>query len=280
MIVRSPAKLNMRLKVIDQRPDGYHNLVSIMVPVHLFDVIELKTHRTPGIRLSCRGLHVPESPDNLVIRAARAFFSRTGLEDHLSIKLTKVIPVAAGLGGGSSNAACTLKALNELYSGPLTFHELEELAIELGADVPFFLQERPCIARGIGEILEPIQNWPEFWYVIVMPPFTVPTSWVYANLNLALTKDEYAYILQCLADNPFDIAGILENDLERVTAARFPVISLIKELLLDAGAKGALMSGSGPSVFGIFGSEDKAIAAEQHLVVKDIGKIFVARGLD
>jgi 4-diphosphocytidyl-2-C-methyl-D-erythritol kinase len=280
MRIQSPAKLNIRLKVTGRRPDGYHDIVSIMVPVDLFDYIELETGRTQGITLSCNGLSVPEDENNLVFRAAQAFFSRTGLKQSLSIRLTKNIPVAAGLGGGSSNAGCTLKALNEMCPNPLAFRDLEGMALNLGADVPFFLLSRPCIARGIGEVLTPIRKWPKLWYVIVMPPISVSTSWVYGNLKLKLTKDEYGFILQRLAENPFDIAGILENDLETVTASHFPVVNAIKESLVDAGAQGTLMSGSGPSVFGIFKSENHALSARRHLTSRNLGEVFAVEGVN
>lgn len=279
MKIKSPAKLNIRLKVTGRRPDGYHELVSIMVPVALFDLIELESNQTQGITISCQGFSVPENEDNLVYRAARTFFSRTGIKQGVSINLTKNIPVAAGLGGGSSNAANTLKALNEMWSNPLAFQDLEALAVSLGADVPFFLHNSPCIARGIGEILEHIEKWPRFWYVIVMPPISVSTAWVYGNLKLKLTADEYIFILRYLAKEMFQIAGILENDLETVTATHFPVINTIKEALVHTGAEGALMSGSGPSVFGIFKSKDLALSAKRHLASLNLGEVFAVTGL-
>jgi 4-diphosphocytidyl-2-C-methyl-D-erythritol kinase len=165
-----------------------------------------------------------------------------------------------------------------MYSNPLTFHDLEALAVSLGADVPFFLYDSPCIARGIGEILERIEKWPRFWYVIVTPPISVPTAWVYENLKLKLTTDEYIFILRHLAEGKFQIAGILENDLETVTATHFPVINTIKEALVESGAEGALMSGSGPSVFGIFDSENLALSAKRHLASLNIGEVFVVTG--
>ena len=275
----APAKLNIRLKVTGRRPDGYHELVSIMVPVSLFDHLEPEMTRQGRIRLTCQGLSVPDNEENLVYRAARAFFSRTGLGPGLSLRLTKNIPVAAGLGGGSSDAACTLKALNDIWSNPLTSEELTELAVSLGADIPFFLKNRPCIAKGIGEILEPIEKWPVFWYVIVTPPVKVSTAWVYANLKLKLTTGEYDSIIDYLKSEPFDVAEILENDLETVTASHFPVINIIKKALLDGGAKGALMTGSGPSVFGIFESKDQALSAKRRLISQNLGDIFVVEGI-
>lgn len=278
MEILSPAKLNIRLKVTGRRPDGYHELVSLMVPVRLYDHIELASGKTSGITLSCQGLPVPENEENLIVRAVQAFCSRTRRQQNFSIKLTKNIPVSAGLGGGSSNAACTLSALNIMASNPLSFQDLEKIALSLGADVPFFLHNRPCIARGIGEILEPVKNWPKFWYVIVKPPISVSTAWAYGNLKLELTTDEYSFILHYLATERLKLADILENDLETVTAKHFPVINAIKEALNSAGAEGALMSGSGPSVFGIFKSEDHALSAKRHLASQNLGEVFAVTG--
>ena len=275
----APAKLNIRLKVTGRRADGYHELVSIMVPVGLFDHIELELIRLRRIMLSCQDLSVPNNKENLVYRATSAFFSKAGTPRGISIKLTKNIPVSAGLGGGSSDAAFILKGLNEMWSNPLTPQELADLSVCLGADVPFFLLNRPCIARGIGEILEPIERWPKFWYIIVMPALEVSTAWVYGNLKLKLTKGEYQYIVTWLRKGRFEISRILENDLETITGFHFPIIASIKKLLLEEGAEGALMSGSGPSVFGIFKSKDKALIAKKNLLSKDLGEIFVVEGL-
>ena len=276
--ILAPAKLNIRLKVIGRRPNGYHELDTIMVPVNLFDRLELSPIPENHITLTCHGLSMPDDEENLVCRAAKAFMSLTGINQGLSISLTKNIPVAAGLGGGSSDAACTLKALNEMWALPLSPQDLQGIALGLGADVPFFLLSRPCRAKGIGEILEPIEKWPEFWYVIVSPRFHVSTSWVYRNLNLRLTTKEYVSILSTLDKTPFEVADILENDLEKVTAFRFPVIHIIKKHLKDAGAEGALMSGSGPSTFGIFEAKDQALLAKRHLTSMDLGDIFVVAG--
>jgi 4-diphosphocytidyl-2-C-methyl-D-erythritol kinase len=273
---KAPAKLNIRLKITGRRADGYHELVSIMVPVDLFDLLEFR--RIPGgnIVLSCKGIPLPDGEDNLVYRTARSFYARTGVREGVSIELVKKIPVAAGMGGGSSDAATTLMALNELWSRPLSESELHQLSIELGADVPFFLVGKPSLARGIGEILEPLETWPGCWFVIVRPPLAVSTSWVYGNLKLELTTNEYEYIKKALNHTPISISQILENDLERVTAARFPIIETIKKSLLRAGAQGALMTGSGPSVFGVFESADEARAGARHLIAQNFGEVFVA----
>jgi 4-diphosphocytidyl-2-C-methyl-D-erythritol kinase len=276
--IKAPAKINIRLKVIGKRPDGYHELVSIMAPVEIFDVLNLTASPGGGVGISCKGRDIPGDETNLAYRAARDFLSYAGISDRISISLLKNIPVAAGLGGGSSDAASVLLGLNAMYSTPLSEPELHRLALALGADVPFFIKGVPSLATGVGEILEPILNWPEAWYVIITPPLQVSTAWVYGNLKLELTSGEYDYIVKILKNDTFTISTLLENDLERVTTASFPIINTLKKLLVDAGAEGAIMSGSGPSVFGVFASREKAESAKDFLAPLEPGDIFVARG--
>ncbi len=276
--IKAPAKLNIRLKVTGLRPDGYHELVSIMVPVGLYDILELRVPFDRRIQITCEDTDVPSDKNNLIYRAAESFMYRTGLDEGASINLQKKIPVSAGLGGGSSDAAATLLALNRIYSNPLSDPDLHALAVKLGADVPFFLNCRPSLATGIGEILSPIPNWPELWYIVVVPPFKVSTSWAYQNLRLRLTTDEYIDIFEMLKKGNYSISNILENDLEKVTSASFPIINTLKKSLMDAGAEGAIMSGSGPSVFGIFLTHEKAVCAKEALLSGNLGRVFMVRG--
>jgi 4-diphosphocytidyl-2-C-methyl-D-erythritol kinase len=273
----APAKLNLRLKVTGVRPDGYHELVSVMVPVNLFDVLEL-TLAPPGVMsLTCDGYAVPADEGNLVWKAVRAFSEKTGMDAGLRIRLVKNIPVAAGLGGGSSDAAAVLLCLNEVGGRPLSAQDIHVLAAGLGADVPFFLSCRPALARGVGDVLEPLTDWPGHHYVIVTPRLQISTAWVYRRLRLnELTRDEYHYIMKQLSSDSLVVAHVLENDLETVTSASFPIIETIKRELLDAGAAGALMTGSGPSVFGLFDSPSKASLARQAVISRDLGDAFVA----
>jgi 4-diphosphocytidyl-2-C-methyl-D-erythritol kinase len=250
-----------------------------MVPVGLFDRLRVKRIPDGPLRLECRGLPLPEDRKNIVWRAAEAFFAATRAPGAAVIRIFKKIPVAAGLGGGSSDAAATLVALNRLWDDPLPVRALKDLAVGLGADVPFFLEGRPCIARGIGEILEPIRNWPVMWYVLIMPPIAVSTSWAYGNLKLQLTRSEDNGIFEMLGVGSFRISDILENDLETVTAARFPIINSLKESLKKAGAIGSLMTGSGPSVFGIFESRNHALRAKKMLIPQNLGDIFAVKGI-
>ena len=291
-VFHTPAKLNLRLKITGIRENGYHDLVSIMAPVSLYDRIELKSGAEKATRITCSGFPVPDDESNLVFKAVRAFSSCTGMDQGFLIHLTKNIPVAAGLGGGSSDAACVLMALNEMCTYPVSEEKMAQMALELGADVPFFLHGGPCLARGIGEILEPIQKWPDLWYVIVMPPIAVSTAWAYAEFDryplkdaekdvgeLELTMDQHNYIMPDFRGEKSQLVRLLENDLERVTIPAFPVIDTIKTLLLQAGADGALMSGSGPSVFGVFQAKGRCFQAKEFLQAKNVGKVFAVDGL-
>ena len=271
--IRAPAKLNIRLKITGRRADGYHELVTIMVPISLFDILEFEM-TSSGISLVCKDMSIPEGQDNIVYRAAEAFISKSAVNGGVSIRLRKKIPVSAGLGGGSSDAAYTLMTLNNMWSQPLTTGDLADIALSLGADVPFFLASTPCVATGIGEVLEPIKKWPPFWYVLITPPIHISTSWVYNNLEIKLTTSDYNSIIDRLKEWPLDIQNLLENDLETVTASHFPVINELKRSLLDAGAEGALMSGSGPTVFGVFRSKELAQSAKRHLSYQNLGDVF------
>ncbi len=277
--IKTPAKVNIRLKIMRRRSDGYHELVSIMVPVALFDILELTVSTRESVKITCQGFEVPTDERNLIYAAVEAFMTATGIKGGVSVHLIKNIPVAAGLGGGSSDTAAAFRALNRIYSNPLHVKELQDLAVKIGADVPFFLNPRPMLATGIGEILTPIEAWPEFWYVIITPPVRVSTAWVYENLKLELTTGEYDYIVNALKNGTFSISRILENDLEKVTSASFPVIHTLKKLLENAGAEGAIMSGSGPSVFGLFLSPEKARSATESLASMDLGDVFMVRGV-
>jgi 4-diphosphocytidyl-2-C-methyl-D-erythritol kinase len=273
--IKAPAKLNLRLKITGRRKDGYHELSSIMVPISLFDLLELRVVSC-GIALQCEGIAVPADETNLVHRAARAFLVRAEIRNGVTIKLVKKIPVAAGMGGGSSDAAATLLALNRIWPRALPPRELHRIALDLGADVPFFLECKPALASGIGEILEPLAEWPTYWYVVVNPGLEVSTAWVYGRLSLALTRSGREDIYNFLKDRHFGISRVLENDLEAVTAERFPIIDTIKEYLMDAGAEGAMMTGSGPTVFGVFLSPEAAERATQHLISRRVGDVFLA----
>lgn len=273
--LETPAKLNIHLSITGRRPDGYHELLSVMVPVSLTDSIEVALSPEEGIGLSCSGIPVPEDETNLAWRAARAFLSRAGLRRGVSIHIHKRIPVAAGLGGGSSDAAAVLLGLGKLFPGRLRAADFHETALSLGADVPFFLSSVPSLARGIGEELESLDYWPDLCYVLVKPPVEVSTAWVYGQLGIRLTEPEKDSIFKALNLDTFSIFDLLKNDLEHVTESRFPVVTHIKQALMKAGAEGALMTGSGPTVFGVFQERSEAEEASQKIVPQGLGDVFV-----
>lgn len=275
----SPAKVNLFLKVLSKRPDGYHELRTLMQPVSLYDEIFISIEEGRGITVTAGAENVPDGEENLAWRAARLVMDRAG-EKKVSIEINKKIPVGAGLGGGSSDAATTLMAVNALLGAGLSDGELMDLGAKLGSDVPFFILKGPALAAGRGEVLQKI-TLPELFYVLVNPGFHVSTAWVYGNLNLTKKPENNTLPYSERGFAVEDIRQYLENDLERVTAGKYPEISRLKGLLLEAGALGALMSGSGPTVFGVFSSEQGARTAFEKMRGKLDPKsaVFLAKGL-
>ena len=277
----SPAKINLFLAVTGRRSDGYHELLTLMACLDLYDRIRLH-FAGRGIRLSCDAPGVPRDDTNLAFRAAALFRSayraKTGRPAFagLSIELVKRIPAGAGLGGGSSNAATILKALNDEVREPFSPEALAKLALQLGADVPFFLYGQPALATGIGERLEPFPGLAPYPLLIVFPGQGLPTADVYKALNLRLTKCEKKLKEHLLKRSHFDAAAHLCNDLEAVATQRCPVIASIKTELNRLGALGALMSGSGSSVFGLFASADEACKARQQIATHADWHVFQA----
>ena len=264
--LKAPAKVNYRLDVLRRRPDGYHELRMIMQRIDLCDDVVIALTDTPGITVTCGRQGVPDGPGNIAWRAADVLLQMTGRQEGLDIVITKNIPVAAGLGGGSSDAATVLMGVNELLGIKLSDERLMEIGVKLGADVPFFIFKKSALAEGIGERLTPVVGLPSLWLVLVNPNVHVSTAWVYQNLQL--TTDKVPPIISLLYSSITDVCAVLANDLETVTVEQFPVIAEIKKRLLDAGACGSLMSGSGPTVFGIFDGEASARQAAQTLAAE------------
>jgi 4-diphosphocytidyl-2-C-methyl-D-erythritol kinase len=254
----APAKLNLHLSVVGRRPDGYHLLDGVMVKLDLADELTLALSG-PGLELTVSGLPAPTGRQNLVFQAAEAFYAATGFAEQATFRLKKCIPMAAGLGGGSSDAAAALTGLNRLYGSPLGEEALAALGLKLGADVPFFLS--PWVAarsQGIGEVLSPGPEVPATWlFLLVNPGWPLSTAWVFKNLRLGLTTSPKGLINSALNAGSFAIDRLLYNDLESVVLPRFPEVKAIREQLLACGASGALMTGSGPTVFGIFTRRDR-----------------------
>ena len=252
MKIFAPAKINLFLHVLRKRKDHYHDIFSLMCPLSLGDKINLK-FGNPGIKIYCQHPDVPEDKNNLAFMAAQLFYKTASIKPELVIEIEKIIPVAAGLGGGSSDAAAILTALNHYYEEPLSLQELMELGLSVGADLPFFILGKPALAGGIGEKLTLYQGLYAWQVILLCPHIKIFTKEIYKNLNLGLTKCKNKYIKALLnMEIEFDIKNHLCNDLEMVTASRHPGINQAKQELLELGADGVLMSGSGPSVFGLF----------------------------
>ena len=280
MKIRAPAKINLRLRVVGKRKDGYHLLDTIMVPVSLYDEIEItKAKGDRKVKVTCDDALVPQGRKNLVYQAAVLLLEKSGIHAQVRIHIRKRIPVGAGLGGGSSDAAATLIGLNRLLGLRLPARKLEKLSLSLGADVPFFIRARPVRARGIGERLSALRKLPRLWAVILYPKFPVSTAWVYGKLRLKLTKPSANTSINSLLGNADGLRKLLVNDLEAVTMGRYPQIELLKSRLTQEGAIGALMSGTGSSVFGIFNSRLKAEQAFNRLCTMNGPEAFLARVL-
>ncbi len=262
----APAKINLCLHVLGRRENGYHELAMAMQRVSLYDEITINVGSLAGVRVSCGGLELPAGEDNIAASAARLLLATVGSNKGVDIEIVKKIPIAAGLGGGSSDAATVLLGITELLGLELGYEELADLGAQLGADVPFFLYQHPAWATGIGTQLELLPPLPEVAYLLVNPRIAVSTAEVYQSLQL--TKGgEVANLPRFSVVTMADLCATLYNDLEAVTLEKFPLIAEIKELLLDSGAKGALMSGSGATVFGVYDDLVAATKAGEKLAI-------------
>jgi len=260
--LKSPAKVNIRLEILRRREDGYHELKTILQKISLCDTLSVSLKKEKGISISTDHPSLPIGKRNLVYQAVQMILKKSEYKGGLHIDIRKEIPLGAGLGGGSSNAATTLKALNQLLEIGFPTKELMEMGLSIGADVPFFLLEGAAVATGIGERLKKIEL-PDLRYVLINPKFEVSTRWAYQNF--ILTKRHFHFNLQGLVKTPEEISRLLWNDLEGVVSHKYPQIEGMKKMLLSAGALGALMTGSGPTVFGVFSGKREAEKALKKL---------------
>jgi 4-diphosphocytidyl-2-C-methyl-D-erythritol kinase len=260
--LKSPAKVNLKLEILRRREDGYHELRTILQKISLYDTLSVSLRKEKEISISTDHPSLPIGRGNLVYQAAQLILKKSGYKCGLHIDIRKEIPLGAGLGGGSSNAATTLKALNQLLEIGFPTKELLKMGLGIGADVPFFLFDGAAVATGIGERLKKIEL-PDFWYVLINPNFEVSTRWAYQNF--ILTKRHFHFNLQGFVKTPEEISRLLWNDLEGVVSYKYPQIERMKKMLLSAGALGALMTGSGPTVFGVFSGKREAEKAFKKL---------------
>ncbi len=272
LILKSPAKINLGLKIIEKRDDGYHEIETIFQMVSLFDTLTFRNLQS-GIVLKTDQDKLPVDETNLVVKAAKLLQQETGTQKGVEIFLEKKIPVGAGLGGGSGNAAFTLMGLNNLWELHLKKKDLMKLAITLGSDVPFFLSGcSSAIGKGRGEILTPFENRSNIHVVVVSPNIYVSTGSIYKELNLGLTsnsKDINILSSLLVKGRIAELGSYLYNDLETVVCKRYPALTEIKKKLMNSGAVGALVSGSGSSVFGIYLQQETARKATTKLISKE-----------
>ena len=272
----SPCKVNLLLNVLGRRPDGFHELETLMQPVGLTDTLHFE--RIPsGLKLTCSNPQLPTGGENLVHRAAIAFFQAAGSEPAVSIHLEKHIPLAAGLGGGSGNAATTLLALNDLFGEPLSAEILHDLAAKLGSDVPFFLQPNPAIGTGRGERVEPLAPFPALRkaaLLLIHPGFGVATPWAYrelarfpAALN-GLPGQARRLVALLQAGDLLHAGAAFYNSLEAPVLDKYPILALYQEFLREAGAVATLMSGSGSTTFALFEQRGEGEAAREEFLGK------------
>ena len=259
--LKALAKINLGLDVVRRREDGYHEVRMIMQTIHLYDRLDIKRTKESGIQIQTNLSFLPVNENNLIYKAAKLLMDEFSITDGVSVKLDKRIPVAAGMAGGSTDAAAMLFGMNRLFSLGLTKRQLMERGVQIGADVPYCIMRGTALAEGIGEELSPLAPMVKCPVLIAKPSISVSTKFVYQNLKLDDTTvhpDIDLLIEDIRAKNLYDIAAHMGNVLETVTIPNYPVIDEIKKHMLSHGAVGAMMSGSGPTVFGLFDDEDTA----------------------
>jgi 4-diphosphocytidyl-2-C-methyl-D-erythritol kinase len=281
-IVRSYAKVNLTLDVLDRRADGYHAVESIMQSISLHDTISVRRRNGSGIRVTCDMPGIPADMRNLAHKAAHLLLANKGIEVGLDIHIGKRIPIKAGLGGGSSNAAAVLSCLNEYLGLDMSLEALIDLGAQVGSDVPFFMVGGTAFVCGRGEEVRSLPDIRTRWLVIIKPQFGVSTEWAYRRLDetrLSEPGSRSMRMLECMEEKKCThLPQLLGNDLEPPAFEQHPELTKIKCSLLQAGALGALMCGSGSAVFGLFDSEENALAAADRLSRLD-GRLFVERTL-
>ena len=263
--LKALAKINLVLDVLRRREDGYHEVKMIMQTIGLHDDLEIRKTKTPGIQVKTNLYYLPTNENNLVYKAAKLLMDEFQIQDGVSIQLKKRIPVAAGMAGGSSDGAAVLWGINQMYGLGLSMQALMERGVRLGADVPYCIQRGTALAEGIGEKLSVLPPMPKCTILIAKPGISVSTKFVYENLHANDLKPEQHpdvdSMIEAMRQKDLGLlCSRMGNVLETVTIPAYPVINEIKRTMMDNGAIGSMMSGSGPTVFGIF---DSPVAAKQ-----------------
>ena len=268
MKLRALAKINLGLDVTGKREDGYHEVRMVMQTIQMYDQLEIKESKEPGIRLTTNLPFLPCNDGNLVYKAAKILMDEFDIRQGVDMNLTKFIPVAAGMAGGSSDAAAALVGINRMFQLGLTKRQLMERGVQIGADVPYCVLRGTALAEGIGEKLTVLSPMPDCWILIGKPGISVSTKYVYTtlDLNTDTVHPDIDGMKKALEDgNLYGITERMGNVLQDVTIPAYPEVERIKEQMKTLGAVNAMMSGSGPTVFGIFDNEEKAQEACQKL---------------
>nr|WP_300822493.1 4-(cytidine 5'-diphospho)-2-C-methyl-D-erythritol kinase [uncultured Schaedlerella sp.] len=275
MDLKALAKINLGLDVLGRRENGYHDVRMVMQSVYLYDNVRLEAREEPGIELSSNLYYLPDDSGNIAYKAAQMMIEEFHLEGGVRITLDKHIPVAAGMAGGSSNAAAVLFGMNRLFGLELTRQELMERGVLLGADVPYCILRGTVLAEGIGEKLTVLPSIPKCAVLIAKPPVSVSTRVVYEALDSKeiVKHPDIDGLIRALEEGSLKtVAACMGNVLEDVTIPKYPVIREIKQEMLEAGALNAMMSGSGPTVFGLFENKIKARNAQERIRRKALAK--------
>lgn len=270
MRLRALAKINLGLDVLRRREDGYHELRMVMQTINMYDQLEMEISEKPGIHITTNLPYVPVNENNLVYKAAKLLIDEFEVEQGVTVDLQKFIPVAAGMAGGSSDAAAAMVGVNRLFHLGLSMGDLMKRGVKIGADVPYCLMRGTALAEGIGEKLRPLSPCPDCYVLIGKPGISVSTKFVYENLHANELKQhpDIDGMLEAIQwHNLNRIADKMGNVLETVTIPSYPVIEEIKNLMKDYGALNAMMSGSGPTVFGLF--DDKRMAEQACQALKE-----------
>jgi 4-diphosphocytidyl-2-C-methyl-D-erythritol kinase len=281
IILHSYAKVNFGLQVLGKREDGFHEIRTILQSIDLHDRIFLGRRRKPGIEFASNSLDL-HPVRNLVCDATRLFFRKLKVSGGINVYLDKRIPIGAGLGGGSSNAAATLRGLSILYKHPMSVAQLIEWGGELGSDVPFFFLGGKCLGVGTGAEVYPLEDSSKQYILLVVPSFPVSTAGAYSRLSLKLTKKDSLGKIPAFCSGYLNSLGgalALGNDFESVVFSDFPQLKKIKQLLIESGARGAGLSGSGSALFGVFGSKKELFMARSAMKAEDI-RLIATRTVD
>ena len=280
--LKALAKINLGLDVLGRRENGYHDVRMVMQSIYLYDEVKIAKKKEPGITLTTNLKFLPTGDGNIAYKAAQLLMDEFDLKEGVQITLNKHIPVAAGLAGGSSNAAAVLFGMNRLFGLRLTQQELMDRGVKLGADVPYCIMRGTVLAEGIGEILTPLPACPKCHVLIAKPPISVSTKLVYEKLDSHEIENhpDIDGIIDGLYDQDITkVASRMGNVLEKVTIEEYPVIEQIKNVMKEQGALNAMMSGSGPTVFGLYETKEKARKAAAKIREKQLAKQVYVTGI-